>query len=77
VVKSDATLAAEIFRKIEGGAKSSSGSDVLVRSHPDTAAHLETERREAMLRLREIIGRTITIQAMPSYQREQYDVTFR
>jgi ribonuclease G len=76
VVKSDATLAAEIFRKVQGP-HDGIGQEILVRVHPDTADYLETERSDALERLRVMIGRKITVQAMPSYHREQYDVTVK
>ena len=77
VVKSDATLAAEIFRKVEAGAGEGAGQEALVRVHPDAAHHLETERGDAIERLRALTGRKIIIQAVPAYHREQYDVTLR
>ena len=76
-VKSDATLAAEIFRKIQAQAADASGEEVLVHAHPDVAHRLEGEEREGLERLRALIGRKISVQGMPSYHREEYDVTFR
>jgi ribonuclease G len=77
VVKSDVTLAAEIFRKIQAGAGEGVGQEALVRVHPDAAHHLETERADALERLRAMTGRKIVIQAVPAYHRDQYDVTLR
>jgi ribonuclease G len=76
-VKSDATLAAEIFRKIQAQAADAAGEDVLVRAHPDVAHRLEGEEREGLERLRTLIGRKVSVQGVPSYHREEYDVTFR
>jgi ribonuclease G len=76
-VKSDATLAAEIFRKIQAQAPDASGEEVLVRAHPDVAHRLEGEEREGLERLQTLIGRKISVQGVPSYHREEYDVTFR
>ena len=76
-VKSDLTLTAEIFRKVQAGARESGGRDVLIRVHPEMAHHLETEEREGLERLRELSGRAIVVQGTASYQREQYDLTFR
>ena len=76
-VKSDATLAAEIFRKIQAQGADGSGAEALVRAHPDVAHRLEGEEREGLERLRALIGRKISVQGMPSYHREEYDVTFR
>ncbi len=77
VVRSDATLAAEIFRKVQAGPREGAGQEILVRVHPDTAHYLETERSDALERLRAMIDRKVTIQAVPSYHREQYDVTLK
>ena len=48
-----------------------------MRVHPDTADYLETQRSDALERLRAMSGGKITIQAVPSYHREQYDVTLK
>jgi ribonuclease G len=74
VVKSDATLAAEIFRKVRACPRDGD-QEIQVRVHPDTADYLETQRGDALERLRALVGSKITIQAVPSYHREQYDVT--
>jgi ribonuclease G len=75
-IKSDLTLTAEIFRKVQAGAREGEGSEVLVRVHPEMAHHLDAAR-EAVERLQGVIGRKVVVQGMPSYHREQYDLTFR
>ncbi len=77
VIKSDTTLAAEIFRKIQGGAQEGVGEEILVRVHPDTAHYLDAERGDALERLRASIGRKVIVQAVPSYHRDQYDVSVK
>jgi ribonuclease G len=77
VVKSDATLAAEIFRKIQAGAEEGDGRDVVIRVHPEMSHHLESSQREGIERLQALLGRKISVQAMASYHREQYDVTVK
>jgi ribonuclease G len=76
-VKSDATLAAEIFRTIQAQAADAAGEEVLVHAHPDVAHRLEGEEREGLERLRALIGRKISVQGVPSHHREEYHVTFR
>jgi ribonuclease G len=76
-VKSDATLAAEIFRTIQAQAADGAGEEVLVHAHPDVAHRLEGEEREGLERLRALIGRKISVQGVPSHHREEYHVTFR
>jgi ribonuclease G len=77
VVKSDATLAAEIFRKIQAQSKEGGGRDVVIRVHPEMAHHLESSQREGLEKLQALIGRKIAIQATASYHREQYDLTVK
>ena len=77
-VKSDATLVAEIFRKIQAQAPAApGGDDVLVRAHPELAHRLEADEREGLERLQALISRKIVAQGVPTYHREEYDVTFR
>jgi ribonuclease G len=77
VVKSDATLVAEIFRKIRADGAEAGGHEVVVRVHPELAHHLEVEERDGLDHLQALIGRKVGVQAVPSYHREQYDLTFR
>jgi ribonuclease G len=76
VVKSDATLSAEIFRKVQAQGRED-GRDVVIRVHPEMAHHLESSQREGLERLQGLVGRTITVQAVPSYHREQYELTVK
>ncbi len=77
VVKSDATLSAEIFRKIQAQNKEGGGRDVVIRVHPEMAHHLESSQRDGLEKLQTLIGRKIVIQATASHHREQYDLTVK
>ena len=77
VVKSDATLAAEIFRKIQAGAHEGGPREVVVRAHPEMAHHLESTQRDGLERLQGLIGRKVVVQGVSSYHREQYELTFK
>jgi ribonuclease G len=77
VVKSDATLSAEIFRKIQAQGGDSGGRDVVVRVHPEMAHHLESSQRDGLEKLQALVGRKIVVQPVPSYQREQYELTVK
>jgi len=77
VVKSDATLAAEIFRKIQAAATEGGSQEILIRVHPDMAQRLETEEREGMELLKERVGRKLSIQAVPALHREEYEIISR
>ncbi|PYM07875.1 MAG: Rne/Rng family ribonuclease [Candidatus Rokuibacteriota bacterium] len=77
-VKSDVTLAAEVFRKVRAVAAEGGGQDLLVRAHPDLVRHCEAEGREALDRLQSLLGRKILVQAgSPSIGREEYEVVLR
>jgi ribonuclease G len=76
-VKSDLTLTAEIFRKVQAGAREATGREVLIRVHPEVAHHLEDEEREGLDRLQDLIARKVVVQGVPAYQREQYELAFR
>ena len=77
VVRSDATLAAEIFRKIQAEAPGGSGLEVVVRVHPDMARYLEVDERDGVERLQALVGRKLAVQGVPTFHREEYEVSFR
>ena len=65
VTKSDAALAADVFREVQakvGTADEASGREVVVRAHPDLARYFEGDGQEALTRLARVLDRTITIQ---------------
>jgi ribonuclease G len=76
-IKSNATLAAEIFRKVQAEAPGATAPALLVRVHPEMAQYLEGEEREAIERLAALAGRPVTVQAEPGLAREEYAVVAR
>jgi ribonuclease G len=78
VIKSNAALAAEIFRKIQAeGATEATAADIVVRVHPELAQHLESEERPGLERLQALVGRRIVVQGQPSVHREEYSLVLR
>ena len=78
VVKSSATLAAEVFRAIQARAAEAAGREVVVRVHPAFAEYLDAEHREVLPRLAEALDVKITIQAgAVESARENYEITLR
>jgi ribonuclease G len=81
VVKSDATLAAAIFRAIQaklGALEDAGGREVAVRVHPDVAAYLEGDARDQGARLAGALGVKVSVQAVSGHaHREDYDVQVR
>jgi ribonuclease G len=77
VVRSDATLAAEIFRKIQAEAADGGGAEVAIRVHPDMARYLEGEEREGIERLEALVAKRVAVEAVAGFQREQYELAYR
>jgi ribonuclease G len=77
LVKSDPALASEIFRKVRAAAAELEGQEILIRVPPELAQYLETEEREGMERLRAALGRKISLQAVSSLHRDEYEITVR
>jgi Ribonuclease G/E len=78
VVKSSATLAAEVFRAVQAKAADAAGREVLVRVHPACAEYLDAEHREVLQRLAHALDVKITIQAgAVESSRENYEITLR
>ncbi len=77
VVKSDVTLAAEIFRKVQAAAREPGGQEIVIRVHPEMAQHLEAEEREGLELLQETVQRKLSIQPLTSLDREEYEIISR
>jgi ribonuclease G len=79
ITKSDATLAAEIFRAVQAKAttaEDAGGRDVVIRVHPDLARYFDSDGREGLERLARALAHKVTIQ--PNYpDREGYEVRRR
>jgi ribonuclease G len=79
ITKSDATIAAEIFRTVQAKAATSgdvNGREVVIRVHPDLARYFEGDGQEGLERLARAVDRKITIQ--PNFpEREGYEVRLR
>jgi ribonuclease G len=82
VVKSNETLATEIYRAVQAKAAAEAppgeGREIIARVHPDLVAYLETEGRPDLERLEAVLEVKITVQAAPPQsQREDYDLRVR
>jgi len=79
ITKSDATIAAEIFRTVQAKAATSgdvNGREVVIRVHPDLARYFEGDGQDGLDRLARAADRKITIQ--PNFpEREGYEVRLR
>jgi ribonuclease G len=82
VVKSNETLATEIYRALQAKAAAEAppgeGHEILARVNPDLGAYLEGEGRPDLQRLEAGLEVKITVQASPGLaQREQYELKVR
>ncbi|PYM20335.1 MAG: Rne/Rng family ribonuclease [Candidatus Rokuibacteriota bacterium] len=82
VVKSDETLAIEVYRAIQAKAAAEAppgeGREIVARIHPDVAAWIEREGRADLERLEAALQVKITVQAGGGAgQREDYEVRVR
>ena len=78
VVKSSATLAAEVFRTIQAKAADAAGREMVVRVHPAFAEFLDAEHRDVIAQLADALGVKITIQAgAVESPREHCEITLR
>jgi Ribonuclease G/E len=78
VTKTDATLAAEVFRAVQAKAAADPPRELVVRVHPDLAGYLETEARDAIERLAATLDRKVTVQAVTGHaHRDEFEVLFR
>ena len=77
-IKSDVTLAAEIFRKVKAMGREGDAGDIVVKAHPDLVHHLETEEREGLERLQDLLGIRIVVQAGGAgIGRDEYAISSR
>jgi ribonuclease G len=82
VVKSDETLATELYRAIQAKAAAEAppgeGREIVARVHPDVAAYIEREGRADLERLEAGVQVKLTVQAAPAQTpREEYDLRVR
>ncbi len=82
VVKSNETLATEIYRALQGKAAAEAppgeGREIVARVHPDVAGYLEGEGRADLQRLEAGLEVKITVQAASGQaQREEYELRVR
>jgi Ribonuclease G/E len=78
VIRSDATLAAEIFRAVRARAAEGGAREIVVRVHPDMAAFFEGDGREGLARLSAMLDVKVSVQAAGGVvHREEYQVQTR
>ena len=68
----------ELFRAIRTKAAAAPGKDIVVRVHPDLAAHLEGDRRDDVDRLAGMIGARVSVESVRQPRaREDYELIVR
>jgi ribonuclease G len=76
-VKSPPAITAEIYRKIQAAAADVGGQEVLIRVNPEMAAHFEEEEAEGLELVQRRIQRKVTVQAVPSLHKDEYEIITR
>ena len=78
VTKTDATLAAEVFRALRAKAAADAQRELVVRVHPTLAAYLQAEVRDGLEKLAATLDRKITVQAVTGHaHRDEFEVLLR
>jgi ribonuclease G len=77
VVKSPSAITAEIYRKVQAAVADVGGQEVLVRVNPEMAAHFEDEEAEGLEHLQRRIQRKVTVQAVQSLHKDEYEIITR
>ena len=78
VLKSSATLVAEVLRAIQARAADAAGREIVVRVHPAFAEHLDAEHRETLAQLAQAREIKVTVQAgAPDSARDHYEISVR
>ncbi len=77
VVKSPAAITAEIYRKIQAAAADVGGQEVLVRVNAEMAGHFEEQEAEGLELLQRRIHRKVTVQAVETLHKDEYEIITR
>jgi ribonuclease G len=78
VIASDEALAAEVYRAVKAKAAGDTGTEVVVRVHPDLVSYLEGDGRDAIRALAAALETRITVQSAGAQaRREEFDITVR
>lgn len=73
-VKSSSTICHEILTELKKVAREVSGPGVLLRVHPDIAAALQNEERDALRAMERVVGRKLSVRPDVLLHHEQFDV---
>jgi ribonuclease G len=77
VVRSSATLAAEMFRKAQATSAEAGGEEIVLRVHPEMAQYLEREEREGLELLQGMLGRKLSVQPVATLDQDEYEIISR
>jgi ribonuclease G len=77
VIKSAPAITAEVYRKIQAAAADVGGQEVLIRVNPEMADYFESEEAEGVELLQRRIQRKVTVQAVPSLHKDEYEIITR
>ena len=76
-IRSLATIAADLLRKVQAKGTDPGHREIVVRLHPDVAAYLQSEEREALERLQTRLELKLTLHTVQDGQRESFEIVSR
>ena len=76
-VKSPAAITAEVYRKIQAAVADVGGQEVLIRVNPEMAAYFQEEEAEGLELLQRRIQRKVTVQAVQTLHKDEYEIITR
>jgi ribonuclease G len=77
VVKSAPAITAEIYRRIQAAAADVGGQEVLIRVNPEMAAYFQEEEGEGLEVLQRRIQRKVTVEAVETLHKDEYEIIAR
>jgi ribonuclease G len=76
-VKSPTAIAAEVYRKIQAAAADVGGQEVLIRVNPEMAGFFQDEEADGLEALQRRIQRKVTVQAVQTLHKDEYEIITR
>ncbi|MBI1894091.1 MAG: Rne/Rng family ribonuclease [Candidatus Rokubacteria bacterium] len=76
-VRSPATIAADLLRRVQVKAVESASHEIVIRLHHEVAAYLQAEERNALERLQSRLDRKITLEPISNGSRDTHEILFR
>ncbi len=74
-VQSSQTICHKILRELPKATAHLNGEKFVLKAHPDVIDLLEGEEQDSLRKVESKMGRNVTVVAMPTFHREQFEIT--